>query len=168
MQLFDDGSGGSRTRVITPGTTSEKCRDTKVDTSEDFPTPSGGINSKEIFVSMKRRCDGNVRQIHGKNAPIRQKNLDTVTIQSSHRSSLTITDHEESQVIGRFLSPDPGGRAPPDVSHSHHGTMRLYMVLFGCLSFWFGVSALTGIAWSKRCASSNSGGQAVRRAMFGE
>lgn len=34
------GSGGSRTRVIIPGTTSEKCLDTKVDIKEDLPTPS--------------------------------------------------------------------------------------------------------------------------------
>lgn len=34
------GSGGSRTRVIIPGTTSEKCLDTKVEMREDFPTPS--------------------------------------------------------------------------------------------------------------------------------
>jgi hypothetical protein len=34
------GSGGSRTRVMMPGTTSEKCLDTKVDIKDDFPTPS--------------------------------------------------------------------------------------------------------------------------------
>ena len=34
------GSGGKRTRVMIPGTTSEKCRDTNVEISDDFPTPS--------------------------------------------------------------------------------------------------------------------------------
>lgn len=34
------GSGGSLTRVIIPGTTSEKCLDTNVDIKDDFPTPS--------------------------------------------------------------------------------------------------------------------------------
>ena len=35
------GSGGSRTRVIMPGTISEKCLETKVDIRDDLPTPSG-------------------------------------------------------------------------------------------------------------------------------
>jgi hypothetical protein len=39
MQAFS-GSGGSRTRVMIPGTTSEKCRETNVEIKEDFPTPS--------------------------------------------------------------------------------------------------------------------------------
>jgi hypothetical protein len=39
MQEFS-GSGGRRTRVIMPGTTSEKCLETKVEIKEDFPTPS--------------------------------------------------------------------------------------------------------------------------------
>jgi len=34
------GSGGNLTRVMIPGTTSEKYRDTKVDINEDLPTPS--------------------------------------------------------------------------------------------------------------------------------
>ena len=34
------GSGGKRTRVIMPGTTSEKCRETKVEINDDLPTPS--------------------------------------------------------------------------------------------------------------------------------
>ena len=34
------GSGGNRTLVMIPGTTSEKCLDTKVDIREDLPTPS--------------------------------------------------------------------------------------------------------------------------------
>ena len=34
------GSGGNRTRVIIPGTTSEKCRETNVDINDDLPTPS--------------------------------------------------------------------------------------------------------------------------------
>ena len=34
------GSGGSRTRVIMPGTISEKCLETKVDMRDDLPTPS--------------------------------------------------------------------------------------------------------------------------------
>ena len=34
------GSGGNRTRVIMPGTTSEKCLDTKVEMRDDLPTPS--------------------------------------------------------------------------------------------------------------------------------
>mmetsp|Transcript_24824 Transcript_24824/g.54498 ORF Transcript_24824/g.54498 Transcript_24824/m.54498 type:complete len:84 (+) Transcript_24824:2725-2976(+) len=34
------GSGGNRTRVIIPGTTSEKCLDTKVEMRDDLPTPS--------------------------------------------------------------------------------------------------------------------------------
>lgn len=37
------GSGGNRTRVMIPGTTSEKYRDTKVDIRDDLPTPSGRI-----------------------------------------------------------------------------------------------------------------------------
>ena len=39
MQEFS-GSGGRRTRVMIPGTTSEKCLDTKVEMREDLPTPS--------------------------------------------------------------------------------------------------------------------------------
>jgi hypothetical protein len=39
MQEFS-GSGGNRTLVIIPGTTSEKCLDTKVDIRDDLPTPS--------------------------------------------------------------------------------------------------------------------------------
>lgn len=39
MQEFS-GSGGNRTLVMIPGTTSEKCLDTKVDIRDDFPTPS--------------------------------------------------------------------------------------------------------------------------------
>ena len=35
------GSGGNRTLVMIPGTTSEKCLETKVDIKEDLPTPSG-------------------------------------------------------------------------------------------------------------------------------
>ena len=38
MQEFS--AGGSRTRVIMPGTTSEKCLETNVDISDDLPTPS--------------------------------------------------------------------------------------------------------------------------------
>ena len=34
------GSGGNRTRVMMPGTTSEKCLETNVEISDDFPTPS--------------------------------------------------------------------------------------------------------------------------------
>jgi hypothetical protein len=34
------GSGGNRTRVIIPGTTSEKCLETNVEINDDFPTPS--------------------------------------------------------------------------------------------------------------------------------
>lgn len=34
------GSGGRRTRVMIPGTTSEKCLDTNVEMRDDFPTPS--------------------------------------------------------------------------------------------------------------------------------
>ena len=34
------GSGGNRTLVMTPGTTSEKYLDTKVEMRDDFPTPS--------------------------------------------------------------------------------------------------------------------------------
>ena len=34
------GSGGNRTLVIIPGTTSEKCLETNVDIKEDLPTPS--------------------------------------------------------------------------------------------------------------------------------
>jgi hypothetical protein len=34
------GSGGSLTRVMIPGTTSEKCLETNVEMREDFPTPS--------------------------------------------------------------------------------------------------------------------------------
>jgi hypothetical protein len=34
------GSGGNRTRVIIPGTTSEKCLETKVEIRDDLPTPS--------------------------------------------------------------------------------------------------------------------------------
>ena len=40
------GSGGSLTRVIIPGTTSEKCLDTNVDIKEDFPTPSAKTERK--------------------------------------------------------------------------------------------------------------------------
>ena len=39
MQEFS-GSGGNRTLVMMPGTTSEKCLETKVDIKEDLPTPS--------------------------------------------------------------------------------------------------------------------------------
>ena len=42
------GSGGSLTRVMMPGTTSEKYRDTKVDIRDDFPQPSDDkINKKQ-------------------------------------------------------------------------------------------------------------------------
>lgn len=34
------GSGGNRTRVIMPGTTSEKYLETNVEINDDFPTPS--------------------------------------------------------------------------------------------------------------------------------
>jgi hypothetical protein len=34
------GSGGNRTLVIIPGTTSEKCLETKVEIRDDLPTPS--------------------------------------------------------------------------------------------------------------------------------
>mgnify|MGYP003565360121 CR=1 FL=1 len=40
------GSGGNLTRVMIPGTTSEKYRDTKVDISDDLPTPSGKTAKK--------------------------------------------------------------------------------------------------------------------------
>ena len=43
IQFLEAGSGGRRTLVMTPGTTSEKCRDTKVETRQDFPTPSARI-----------------------------------------------------------------------------------------------------------------------------
>jgi hypothetical protein len=39
MQEYS-GSGGSRTLVMIPGTTSEKCLETKVEINDDFPTPS--------------------------------------------------------------------------------------------------------------------------------
>ena len=50
------GSGGNLTRVIKPGTTSEKYRDTKVDMSDDLPTPSFHIKIKE---KMGVRCSWN-------------------------------------------------------------------------------------------------------------
>jgi hypothetical protein len=41
------GSGGRRTRVMIPGTTSEKCLDTKVEMREDLPTPSTNVRRAE-------------------------------------------------------------------------------------------------------------------------
>ena len=41
------GSGGNLTRVIIPGTTSEKYRDTNVDMRDDLPTPSGGKRERK-------------------------------------------------------------------------------------------------------------------------
>lgn len=40
VQLDSSGSGGRRTLVKIPGTSSEKCRETNVETRLDFPTPS--------------------------------------------------------------------------------------------------------------------------------
>jgi hypothetical protein len=40
VQLANCASGGMRTRVMIGGTSSEKCRETKVDTRLDLPTPS--------------------------------------------------------------------------------------------------------------------------------
>ena len=39
------GSGGRRTRVMIPGTISEKCRDTKVEMRDDLPTPDCPTNA---------------------------------------------------------------------------------------------------------------------------
>lgn len=67
MQEFS-GSGGSRTRVMIPGTTSEKCLETKVDMSDDFPTPSVEIKresrngSFEIKIRYFRKYRG-IRQL---------------------------------------------------------------------------------------------------------
>mmetsp|Transcript_92544 Transcript_92544/g.188418 ORF Transcript_92544/g.188418 Transcript_92544/m.188418 type:complete len:267 (+) Transcript_92544:272-1072(+) len=52
MQEFS-GSGGNRTLVMIPGTTSEKCLETKVDMRDDLPTPSSPSTS---IVMLVRFC----------------------------------------------------------------------------------------------------------------
>lgn len=49
------GSGGNRTRVMIPGTTSEKYRDTKVDIRDDLPTPSGRTIKRRHGKNRSRR-----------------------------------------------------------------------------------------------------------------
>jgi hypothetical protein len=53
------GSGGNRTRVMIPGTTSEKYRETNVEIKEDFPTPSVSFI---YFVFQKKCITGNRKE----------------------------------------------------------------------------------------------------------
>jgi hypothetical protein len=58
------GSGGSLTRVMMPGTTSEKCRETKVEIREDFPTPSATqrkgqeVSAKDVKIYVRMNNSG--------------------------------------------------------------------------------------------------------------
>ena len=58
VYLRNDGSGGSLTRVKTPGTFSEKCRETKVDTKLDLPTPSANKWRQRVLGILE--CSGSV------------------------------------------------------------------------------------------------------------
>jgi hypothetical protein len=51
MQEFS-GSGGNRTLVMMPGTTSEKCLETKVEIKEDLPTPSSPSTNIVMLVLL--------------------------------------------------------------------------------------------------------------------
>ena len=119
MQLFDDGSGGSRTRVMTPGTTSEKCRDTKVETREDFPTPSDGMPRRQEQLYQQRTryiTNMNVRtQIHRKNVPNHQKEFrgSFSCLQPSLSRHSPSPTTRRVKLLGEFFRRSPAIEPPP-------------------------------------------------------